>query len=282
MRRTLSAAILGLALAAWPAAAEDSAAVQLQKGIFAQQTTGDLDAAIQIFRQIIASNPVERVYAAQAQMHLAQALLQKGDLNGAAMEFTTLASNYSEFRDLISGMARRLAGAQPNRVFSRGTVTVSKDQPDRFAHSTGVSLTAPQGWRMASSGPSSDGGDMVMFSTSNFKADELAVWMRSADGEGNDISGSLRGYLENKKKTNMQSWPDWTVRPESVQNRVVSGQQALSAVADYTENGKKMVEYLIWVRSVKNHVVFLGYADAEDLAALQSGMDQLAATAVIP
>jgi hypothetical protein len=32
---------------------------------------------------------------------------------------------------------------------------------------------------------------MAMFSTSNFKYDTLGVWMRSADGEGNDISGIL-------------------------------------------------------------------------------------------
>ena len=55
---------------------------QLQRGIYTQQTAGDLDSAIRIFRQIIASNPTRKVYAAQAQVHLAQALLQKGDLDG--------------------------------------------------------------------------------------------------------------------------------------------------------------------------------------------------------
>jgi len=96
----------------------------------------------------------------------------------------------------------------------------------------------------------------------------------------------------------------WKVRPESVQTRLVGGQQALSAIADYiknafqadstSQNGAaitmknpaitniKMVEYLIWVRSPKTHVVFFGRAKAEDLGTLQSGMDELAATAVIP
>jgi outer membrane protein assembly factor BamD (BamD/ComL family) len=74
---------------------------QLQRGIYTQQTAGDLDSAIRIFRQVIASNPPRKVYAAQAQVHLAQALLQKGDLDGAAREFSTLATNYSEFRGVI-------------------------------------------------------------------------------------------------------------------------------------------------------------------------------------
>jgi hypothetical protein len=274
--------VAALALAPLAAPAQ-TAAEQLQKGIFEQQTSGDLDTAIQIFRQIVASNPADRTYAAQAQLHLAQALLQKGDLNGAATEYNILAANYSEFHDLVASMSRKMGGISHERTFSRGNVTISKGQPDRFEHSTThVALTAPPGWQLEDSGESSDGGDMALFSTSNFKYDTLGVWMRSAAGEGNDITASLNGYLENKKRMNTRTWADWKVRPESIQNRVVSGQQALSAVADYTEDSKKMVEYLIWVRSVKNHVLFVGRAEPQELGALQNGMDQLVSLAVVP
>ena len=89
-------------------------------------------------------------------------------------------------------MSRKMAGINHEHVFSRGNVTISKGQPDRFEHSTiHVVLVAPPGWQLVGSGESSDGGDMAMFSTSNFKYDTLGVWMRSADGEGNDISGIL-------------------------------------------------------------------------------------------
>jgi hypothetical protein len=74
--RYLAEAALAVAIAALPASAQ-SVAEQLQKGIYAQQTLGDLDGAIRIFRQIIASKPAQPVYAAQAQTHLAQALLQQ-------------------------------------------------------------------------------------------------------------------------------------------------------------------------------------------------------------
>ena len=275
--------VLAVALAALPVLAQDSVAVQLEKGMYAQQTTGDLDAAIQIFRQIVASSPADRIYAAKAQMHLAQALLQKGDLNGAATEYNILAANYSEFHDIVGRMARTMATVNHERVFSRGIVTISRGEPDRFEHTvTHVALTAPPNWRLEGSAGSSDGGDMATFSTSNFKAGTLAVWMKADDAKGSDIAATLQGYLRNKIRTNPQSWPDWTVRPESVQSRVVSGQQALGAVADYTEDGQKKVEYLIWVRSAKNHVLFLGHAAPEDLGALQQGLDQLASTSVIP
>jgi hypothetical protein len=86
--RHLAGAALAVAMAAAPGPAE-SVAVQLQKGIYAQQTAGDLDGAIRIFRQIIASNPAQTVYAAQAQVHLAQALLQQSGVAAPARESAT-------------------------------------------------------------------------------------------------------------------------------------------------------------------------------------------------
>jgi hypothetical protein len=133
----------------------------------------------------------------------------------------------------------------------------------------------------------------------------LAVWLKPADS-GTDIPGLLRHDLE-VKPNDRTGFAGWKVRPESVQMRVVGGHQALSAIADYTENNprvftvrsadgqsaasaspvpvettEKMVEYPTWVRSPKTHAFFFGRAKAPDPAALQSGLDQLMATAVIP
>ncbi len=81
MRYLAVAAALAVAWGAQPEPAQ-SVAEQLQKGIYAQKTEGDLDSAIRIYRQIIASNPAQRVYAAQAQTLLAQALAQKDNNAG--------------------------------------------------------------------------------------------------------------------------------------------------------------------------------------------------------
>jgi hypothetical protein len=90
-----------------------TAAELLQKGIYAQETEGKLDDAIQIYREIVNSAPNPREIGAQAQYRLAQALLQKGDTNGAAQEFSRLARDYSEYSGVISQLARQ----QPRNTF---------------------------------------------------------------------------------------------------------------------------------------------------------------------
>jgi hypothetical protein len=83
MRRGyIPVAVLALAMGAFPCSAQP-VAEQLQRGIYEQQTAGDLDNAIRTYRQILASRPIQRVYAAQAQTYLAQALLQEGAVPGA-------------------------------------------------------------------------------------------------------------------------------------------------------------------------------------------------------
>jgi hypothetical protein len=50
----------------------------LQKGIFTEDTLGDLDAAIQIYRQVLATHSVPRSIEEQAQLRLAESLRKKG------------------------------------------------------------------------------------------------------------------------------------------------------------------------------------------------------------
>jgi hypothetical protein len=108
--RILTKCMAVIVLAAVPAAAQ-SASELLQKGIYTQDTVGDLGGAIQIYRQIISSSPAQHEIAAEAQYRLAQALIRKGDLTGAALEFQTLARDYSEYQALISRMAAPGRGA---------------------------------------------------------------------------------------------------------------------------------------------------------------------------
>src|SRR5262245_27173257 len=50
----------------------------LQKGIFTEDTLGDLDAAIQIYRQVLAAHSVPRSIEEQAQLRLSESLRKKG------------------------------------------------------------------------------------------------------------------------------------------------------------------------------------------------------------
>ena len=86
----------------------------LQKGIYTQETAGDLDGAIAIYRQIVNSGNSPRDVAAQAQYRLAQSLLQKGDLTNGATEFSNLARNYADYGKLISSLAAQARGTNAN------------------------------------------------------------------------------------------------------------------------------------------------------------------------
>ncbi len=100
------ASVLAACLLPAPGLAQ-TASQLLEKGIYAQETSGDLDAAIQIYRQITGSAFGQRDIAAQAQYRLAEALIKKGDLSAAATEFQKLARDYSDHQALISKLSVR-------------------------------------------------------------------------------------------------------------------------------------------------------------------------------
>lgn len=97
----------------------------LQKGIYTQDTAGDFDGAIAIYRQIVGSGNAPRDIAAQAQYRLAQSLIEKGDLANGATEFSNLARNYADYGKLISSLAvQARAGAKSasQSDVDRGTI----------------------------------------------------------------------------------------------------------------------------------------------------------------
>lgn len=104
MRTMLALAAL---VAAIPCLGQTSAEL-LQNGIYAQETEGNLDNAILIYRQIVNSAPSQRDVAAQAQYRLAQALLQKGNLTEASREFERLARDYADYGSLVSSLAGQI------------------------------------------------------------------------------------------------------------------------------------------------------------------------------
>src|ERR1039457_6871003 len=100
------AAVVAVLLLGAPANAQ-SAADLLQKGIHAQETVGDVDGAIQIFRQVAASPTPNKVLAAQAQYQLVVCMLQKVDHAAARKELDLLARNFPDQEDLAT-KARKL------------------------------------------------------------------------------------------------------------------------------------------------------------------------------
>src|SRR5579863_6521295 len=113
--------VMVLVVTAWllamPGRAQ-TASELLQKGIYTQETAGDLDGAISIYRQIVNSGNTPRDVAAQAQYRLAQTLLQKGDLANGAAEFSNLARNYADYGKLVSSLATQARGTAIDQLLA--------------------------------------------------------------------------------------------------------------------------------------------------------------------
>ena len=113
MKITLIAALLALVMI--PASAQ-TASELLQKAIYEQDAAGNLDSAIQLYRQIVNSAFPQRDIAAQAQYRLVQALLQKGDLTAANTEMAKLAKDYADWAPLVKDLARGSATVRKTQL----------------------------------------------------------------------------------------------------------------------------------------------------------------------
>ena len=102
MMKMFITAIVTLALALASPAAAQSASDLLQKGIYTQESLGNLDAAITIYKQILGDAAASRVYAAQAQFRLGLCYVQKGQQADAAETFQKLIKDYPEQTELVA------------------------------------------------------------------------------------------------------------------------------------------------------------------------------------
>jgi tetratricopeptide (TPR) repeat protein len=252
------------------AGSAQTAAEQMQSAIYTQETTGDLDSAVQMYRQILAATP-PRPLGAQAQFRLAQALLQKGDLQDAALEFHTLSQSYPEYKGMIASMASQLRLGIPLGELG----TLENGGYRNFL--TNVEFKIPGGWSFKGSFESSGIGQMAIIESAS--GNKVQVWMKPLAIPPANIAPRFRKEMENIPSRRS---PDWKIRPESVQERTLSGHPGMSTIADYTESGKPMVEYDFWVLTGTTHVFFFGQAEQQELETLQADIETVANSAQIP
>ncbi len=109
LRRCLIAACVALALGLWSFAAAESASVLLEKGIYYEETVGDLDAAIKIYEQIAADAEANRRYVAQAYYRMGLCHEKRGEKERAAEMFRKVVSLYPEQKELAEKAKTHLA-----------------------------------------------------------------------------------------------------------------------------------------------------------------------------
>jgi hypothetical protein len=81
--------------------------------------------------------------------------------------------------------------------------------------------------------------------------------------------------------------PDYTIRADSCRQRTIGGLPALSCVADFTQGGQPVDEYLVWIRGENITALFFGRASPGEASpgevdALRERFDRVIETAKIP
>lgn len=99
----------GQAVPSQPAAPGGSVAALLQKGIYQEETAGDLAAAAQTYRQVISEGSASRQYVAQALYRLGTVSLKQKQIQPAIEAFGQLKAEYPEQKDLLAKAEREMA-----------------------------------------------------------------------------------------------------------------------------------------------------------------------------
>lgn len=113
-RATTSLLLLSLTglLAAAPAITRAASLSEvLESGVYAEETKGDLDAAVKAYQQVVADAKSGESVAAQAQYRLGVCLYKKKDYAGATTAFEKLVRDYPEQKALVAKANNYLVGA---------------------------------------------------------------------------------------------------------------------------------------------------------------------------
>ena len=109
LRTILVAAIAAIHSTAAPAAPVSPSEL-LEKGIYNQETKGDLDSAIAIYQQLVAEANVNQSLAAEAQFRLGQCYLKKGRTGDANAAFEKLIHEFPNEKELVAKARDLLPG----------------------------------------------------------------------------------------------------------------------------------------------------------------------------
>jgi len=80
----------------------------LERAVYVEETAGDIDKAIELYRQIIASAETDRPYLAQAHYRLGMCLAKKGRNEEAVAAFKKVVSQYGDQDEVVSKAAEQL------------------------------------------------------------------------------------------------------------------------------------------------------------------------------
>jgi hypothetical protein len=281
--RFAAVAILAMSLLATAGSAQ-TAAELFQKGIYTQETAGDLDAAIQIYRQVISSAGTQRALAAQAQMRIVGVLLQKGDTAGASLEFNILVQNYSDQKEIIASIAARLGAVlRSSGTFPTTPPKLTKGTLENglYHHTaTGTEFRIPPGWSITNDGPSSGGGEAIMFRDGSGQS--YFVWLIANPQKLADIPIALDQDVEYKlHQRTVDAVDGFKMRPGTLFKWGAGTRQGISVAFEFNQNGPQ-IEYDTWMRSDKNLLYFRAICPASNITMVQDSLHLLTEATTVP
>ena len=95
-------AVLGIVCCAANVLRAETAAEMLEKGIYNEETVGNLDEAIKLYRQVVDVGRETEKLAAQAQYRLATCLLKQGKTDEATAAYKELVAQFPEQEELVA------------------------------------------------------------------------------------------------------------------------------------------------------------------------------------
>ena len=102
------------ALAFVPAAfAAETPSAMLEKGIFQEETAGNLDAAVKVYKQIVDEANAARHAVAEAQYRLGVCYQKQGKKDEAQAAFRDLVAKYADEKELVAKARKELGEAAP-------------------------------------------------------------------------------------------------------------------------------------------------------------------------
>ena len=111
--QVLLSALLAVVLAVSPMAVAQSASDLLEKGIYTEETVGDLDAAIEIYQKIVDEAKANRPFAAKALYRLGSCLLKQDKKAKAEEAFNALIEQYPDQKQLVAKARQHVSGGGP-------------------------------------------------------------------------------------------------------------------------------------------------------------------------
>jgi tetratricopeptide (TPR) repeat protein len=98
----VAAVAVGICLMVWA----ESASVLLEKGIYAEETAGNLDEAIKIYKQIVDDANANRNNIAEAYYRLGKCYLKKGQEQKAVAVFEEMIASFPEQKEIIAQISQ--------------------------------------------------------------------------------------------------------------------------------------------------------------------------------